>query len=63
MKAMVYGHRRQPGGDIRGSRRGADLCNSEMCAESGYTAVTLMNTDPPAVMPVAKAIRDRIPAR
>ena len=37
--------------------------NFEMYPESGYTAVTLMNTDPPAMMPVAKAIRERIPAR
>src|ERR1044071_2264907 len=32
----------------------ADL---QMFPESGYTAVALMNTDPPALMPVAKAIR------
>jgi D-alanyl-D-alanine carboxypeptidase len=37
--------------------------NFEMYPESGYTAVTLMNTDPPAMMPVAKAIRERIPAK
>ena len=37
--------------------------NFEMFPESGYTAVTLMNTDPPAMMPVAKAIRERIPAK
>jgi D-alanyl-D-alanine carboxypeptidase len=37
----------------------ADL---QMFPESGYTAVALMNTDPPALMPVAKAIRERIPA-
>ena len=36
--------------------------NFEMFPESGYTAVELMNTDPPALMPVAKAIRERIPA-
>ena len=35
----------------------------QMFPESGYTAVALMNTDPPAMMPVAKAIRERIPAK
>ena len=37
--------------------------NFEMFPESGYTAVALMNTDPPFVMPIAKAIRERIPAK
>jgi D-alanyl-D-alanine carboxypeptidase len=37
--------------------------NFEMYPESGYTAVTLMNSDPPAMMPIAKAIRERIPAK
>jgi D-alanyl-D-alanine carboxypeptidase len=37
--------------------------NLEMFPDSGYTAVALMNTDPPALMPVAKAIRERIPAK
>jgi CubicO group peptidase (beta-lactamase class C family) len=37
--------------------------NLEMFPETGYTAVALMNTDPPALMPIAKAIRDRIPVR
>jgi D-alanyl-D-alanine carboxypeptidase len=37
--------------------------NLEMFPESGYTAVALMNTDPPALMPVAKAIRERIPGK
>jgi D-alanyl-D-alanine carboxypeptidase len=37
--------------------------NFEMFPESGYTAVELMNTDPPALMPVGKAIRERIPAK
>ena len=36
--------------------------NFEMFPESGYTAVALMNTDPPSLMPIAKAIRERIPA-
>jgi CubicO group peptidase (beta-lactamase class C family) len=37
--------------------------NFEMFPESGYTAVALMNTDPPALMPIAKAIREKIPAK
>jgi CubicO group peptidase (beta-lactamase class C family) len=37
--------------------------NFEMYPESGYTAVELMNTDPPSLMPIAKAIRERIPAK
>ena len=37
--------------------------NFEMFPESGYTAVELMNTDPPTMMPIAKAIRERIPAK
>lgn len=37
--------------------------NLEMFPDSGYTAVALMNTDPPALMPIAKGIRDRIPSR
>jgi CubicO group peptidase (beta-lactamase class C family) len=37
--------------------------NFEMFPGSGYAAVALMNTDPPALMPVAKAIRERIPAK
>lgn len=37
--------------------------NFEMFPESGYTAVQLMNSDPPTMMPIAKAIRERIPAK
>ena len=37
--------------------------NLEMFPEGGYTAVELMNADPPAMMPIAKAIRERIVAR
>jgi CubicO group peptidase (beta-lactamase class C family) len=37
--------------------------NFEMFPESGYAAVELMNTDPPVLMPIAKAIRERIPAK
>jgi CubicO group peptidase (beta-lactamase class C family) len=37
--------------------------NFEMFPESGYTAVELMNADPPSLIPIAKAIRERIPAK
>jgi CubicO group peptidase (beta-lactamase class C family) len=37
--------------------------NFEMFPESGHTAVALMNTDPPALMPIAKAVRELIPAK
>jgi CubicO group peptidase (beta-lactamase class C family) len=37
--------------------------NFEMFPESGYTAVTLMNSDPPTMMPIAKAIREKIPTQ
>src|SRR5436190_7907769 len=37
--------------------------NFEMFPESGYAAVELMNADPPTMMPIAKAIRERIPAK
>jgi CubicO group peptidase (beta-lactamase class C family) len=37
--------------------------NFEMYPDLGYTAVALMNSDPPTMMPIAKAIRERIPAK
>jgi D-alanyl-D-alanine carboxypeptidase len=37
--------------------------NFEMFPDSGYTAVALMNSDPPTMMPIAKTIRERIPAK
>lgn len=37
--------------------------NLEMYPDSGYTAVALMNTDPGTLMPIAKVIRERIPAK
>ncbi len=36
--------------------------NFDMFPESGYTAVALMNSDPPTLMPIVKGIRERIPA-
>ena len=37
--------------------------NFEMYPELGYTSVMLMNSDPPAMMPVIMGIRQRIPAK
>jgi CubicO group peptidase (beta-lactamase class C family) len=37
--------------------------NLEMYPDSGYTAVALMNTDPRTMMPIAKVIRERLPAK
>ena len=37
--------------------------NFEMYPESGYSAVALMNSDPPTMMPIARAIRERIPEK
>jgi D-alanyl-D-alanine carboxypeptidase len=37
--------------------------NFEMYPELGYTVVLLMNSDPPAMMPVIMGIRQRIPAK
>ncbi|HEX8490272.1 MAG TPA: serine hydrolase domain-containing protein, partial [Chthoniobacterales bacterium] len=37
--------------------------NLDMFPELGYTTVLLMNSDPPAMMPVIKRIRERIPAK
>jgi CubicO group peptidase (beta-lactamase class C family) len=37
--------------------------NLEMFPESEYTAVALVNADPPTMMPIAKGIRERIPAK
>jgi CubicO group peptidase (beta-lactamase class C family) len=37
--------------------------NFEMYPELGYTAVLLMNSDPPSMMPVIMGIRQRLPAQ
>jgi len=37
--------------------------NFEMYPELGYTAVLLMNSDPPTMMPVIMGIRQRLPAK
>ena len=34
-----------------------------MFSDSGYTTVALMNSDPPFLMPIAKAMKERIPAK
>ena len=45
-----------------GGSRGI-AANFEMYPELGYTSVMLMNTDPPAMMPVIMGIRQRIPEK
>jgi D-alanyl-D-alanine carboxypeptidase len=42
---------------------GGISANFEMYPELGYTSVLLMNTDPPAMMPVIMGVRQRIPAK
>ncbi|MEY2562995.1 MAG: hypothetical protein QOH88_1188 [Verrucomicrobiota bacterium] len=42
---------------------GGIAANFEMYPELGYTAILLMNADPPAMMPVIMGIRQRIPAK
>jgi D-alanyl-D-alanine carboxypeptidase len=42
---------------------GGIAANFEMYPELGYTSVMLMNTDPPAMMPVIMGIRQRLPAK
>jgi len=37
--------------------------NLDMFPDSGYTAVELMNSDSPTMMPIVKGVRERIPAR
>ena len=63
--AYGFGDRDTDGKHSVGHNGGAPgiAANFEMFPELGYTAVVLMNSDPPTVMPVAKAIRDRIPAK
>jgi CubicO group peptidase (beta-lactamase class C family) len=60
-----FGDMRAGGKHSVGHNGGAPgiAANFEMFPESGYTAVALMNTDPPAMMPIAKAIRERVPAK
>jgi CubicO group peptidase (beta-lactamase class C family) len=60
-----FAERTLDGKHIVGHNGGAPgiAANFDMYPDSGYTAVALMNSDPPTMMPVAKAIRERIPAK
>jgi len=60
-----FGESNSEGKHIVGHNGGSPgiAANLDMFPESGYTAVALMNSDPPTLMPVVKAIRERIPAK
>jgi len=60
-----FGERILDGKHIVGHNGGAPgiAANFDMYPELGYTAVLLMNADPPAMMPVVMGIRQRIPAK
>lgn len=53
------------GKHIVGHNGGAQgiAANLDMYPELGYTAVLLMNSDPPTMTPILKGIRERIPAK
>jgi CubicO group peptidase (beta-lactamase class C family) len=63
--AYGFGDKVFDGKHIVGHNGGAPgiAANFEMYPELGYTAVLLMNSDPPAMMPVIMEIRQRIPAK
>jgi D-alanyl-D-alanine carboxypeptidase len=60
-----FGDKMFEGRHIVGNNGGSGgiAANFEMYPELGYTSVMLMNTDPPAMMPVIMGIRQRIPAK
>ena len=60
-----FGDNISEGKHIVGHNGGAPgiAANFEMYPELGYTAVLLMNTDPPAMRPIIKGIRQRIPVK
>ena len=60
-----FGDSNSDGKHIVGHNGGAPgiAANLDMFPESGYTAVELMNADPPALMPIVKGVRERIPAK
>ncbi|PYJ90471.1 MAG: serine hydrolase [Verrucomicrobia bacterium] len=60
-----FGDSNSDGKHIVGHNGGAPgiAANLDMFPESGYTAVELMNADPPALMPIVKSVRERIPAK
>jgi len=59
-----FGERLLDGKHIVGHNGGAPgiAANFDMYPELGYTAVALMNADPPAMMPIVMGIRQRLPA-
>src|SRR6266404_3698414 len=59
-----FGERMLDGKRIVGHNGGAPgiAANFDMYPELGYTAVALMNADPPAMMPIVMGIRQRLPA-
>ena len=59
-----FGESNSNGVRIVGHNGGAPgiAANFDMFPESGYTAVALMNSDPPTLMPIVKGIRERVPA-
>lgn len=63
--AYGFGDKMFDGKHIVGHNGGSPgiSANFEMYPELGYTAVILMNADPPAMMPVIMGIRQRIPAK
>lgn len=63
--AYGFGDKMFDGKHIVGHNGGAPAiaANFEMYPELGYTVVILMNVDPPAMMPVTMAIRQRLPAK
>jgi len=63
--AYGFGNRVFDGKRIVGHNGGAPgiAANFDMYPELGYTVVLLMNSDPPAMMPVVTEIRQRIPAK
>jgi CubicO group peptidase (beta-lactamase class C family) len=63
--AYGFGDKFFDGKHIVGHNGGAPgiAVNFEMYPELGYTAVVLMNSDPPAMMPVIMGIRQRISAQ
>ena len=60
-----FGDNTVGGKHIVGHNGGAQgiAANFDMFPELGYTAVLLMNSDPPTMMPIIKGIRERIPAK
>ena len=63
--AYGFGDKVVAGKHIVGHNGGAAgiAANLDMFPDSGYTAVVLMNTDPPAMMPVIMKLRELLPVK